>query len=308
MASYSVIIPVKDEALSLPTLYRELHSTLEKLGGKYEIIFIDDGSTDQSARVIKKLHKKDKHIYLIEFRGNFGKSAALNAGIQKARNSVIILLDADLQDNPNEIPKLIAKLNEGNDLVTGWRKKRNDSVSKKISSYLFNRGTVLVSHVKLHDFNCGLKVMRKEVAEALDLHGELHRFMPILAAKQKFKVAEIEVNHRPRKYGVSKFGFERSWRGILDLLTAIFILDYSTKPAHFFGRIGLIFFLLGVMFDGYVTYIKITTGNTQDKIPLLLAGVLFILLGVQLLSTGLIAEMISYYMYKKKKYDLSSKL
>ncbi len=306
MASYSIIIPVKDEALSLPTLYRELHSTLKKIGGIYEIFFVDDGSTDQSAKVIKKLQKRDTHIYLIKFRGNFGKSTALNAGIQKARNSIVILLDADLQDNPNEIPKLIAKLNEGNDLVTGWRKKRNDSISKKISSYLFNRGTALISGVYLHDFNCGLKVMRRQVAQALELHGELHRFMPILAAKQKFKVTEVEVIHRSRRYGVSKFGFERSWRGILDLLTAIFILDYSTKPAHFFGRIGLVFFLIGVIFDGYVTYIKITTGNTQDKIPLLLAGVLFILLGVQLLSIGLIAEMISYYMYKKKKYEFSS--
>lgn len=307
MASYSIIIPVKEEEKSLPILYKEILTTFRTISGHFEIIFVDDGSTDKSVEVIKLLKKRDKRIEIIEFRGNFGKSLALNAGMQKARYATTILLDADLQDNPKEIPKLIKKLGEGFDLVTGWRKKRNDPISKKISSFLFNQGTIFISGIKLHDFNCGLKAMDTKVAKLLNLHGELHRFIPILAAKQKYKVAEVQVVHRLRKYGSSKFGFERSWRGVLDLLTIVFITDYSLKPAHFFGRIGLLFLLVGIFMDGYVTFLKITTGSTQDRIPLLLAGILFILLGVQLLSTGLIAEMISHY-FARNERDTTSKL
>lgn len=307
IASYSIIIPVKDEAESLLILHKELSSAVRKLGSSYEIIFIDDGSRDESISVLRKLQKTDRHVSIIEFRGNFGKSLALNAGIQKARFVRTILLDGDLQDNPWEIPKLVKKLDEGYDLVAGWRKKRNDPISKKISSFLFNHGTVLISGIKLHDFNCGLKAMDTNLAKSLHLHGELHRFIPVLAAKQKYRVAEVEVIHRPRKYGSSKFGFGRSWRGMLDLLTIVFISDYSLKPAHFFGRIGLLFLVIGIIMDGYVTFLKITTGSTQDRIPLLLAGILFILLGVQLLSTGLIAEMISHY-FARNDHDATSKL
>lgn len=307
MISLSAIIPVKDEEGSIPQLYEELSSVLKKNTHRYEIIFIDDGSVDKSLKVIEKIKKGDKRVNAISFRGNFGKSAALSAGFEKAKYDTIITLDADLQDDPNEIPKLVKKLSEGYDLVGGWRKNRIDPISKKISSLFFNKGTVIISGVKLHDFNCGLKILKKNVANSLHLHGELHRFIPILAAKMKFKIAEIEVHHRPRQYGMSKFGFGRSWRGIVDLLTTIFITDFATKPAHFFGKIGLIFFLIGVIMDGYVTFLKITTGSTQDKIPLLLAGILFILLGVQLLSTGLIAEMISHY-FAKNDRDTTSKL
>ncbi|MBI2613552.1 MAG: glycosyltransferase family 2 protein [Candidatus Levybacteria bacterium] len=301
MIAYSIVIPLKDEAQSLPTLHNELAKALKKLNKPYEIIFIDDGSEDNSSKIIAELQKTNNNIKLITFRANFGKSLALSTGFGEATGEVIIAMDADLQDDPMDIPKLIAKLEEGYDLVNGWRKKRADTLSKKISSILFNKGSAFLSGVELHDFNCGLKILRKEVADELSIYGELHRFIPILAAKKKYKVTEIQVNNRLRKYGKSKFGFGRSWRGILDLLTAIFISDFAAKPAHFFGVIGLSLFSAGFLMDAYVTYVKLTTGTTQGKIPLLIAGVFFMLLGVQLLSTGLIAEMVTYYLAQKKK-------
>lgn len=301
MISYSIVIPLKDEADSLPALYGELTDVLKKLSKPYEIIFIDDGSIDDSSKVISDLQKTDKNIRLITFRANFGKSLALSTGFEEAIGETIITMDADLQDDPADIPKLINKLNEGYDLVNGWRKKRADTLSKRNSSILFNKGSAFLSGIRLHDFNCGLKALRKEVANDLHIYGELHRFIPILAAKKKYKVTEVYVNNRTRKYGKSKFGFGRSWKGMLDLLTAIFISDFATKPAHFFGAIGLSLFSLGFLMDLYVVFIKITTGTTQNKIPLLLAGILCILLGVQLLSTGLIAEMITYFLAEKKR-------
>lgn len=301
--SFSFVIPVKDEQESLPIFYKELLTIISSLKKSYEIIFIDDGSTDDSYQKMLELQRSNSHIKIIRFRGNFGKSAALSAGFSQAVGKIVVTLDADLQDDPSEIPHMIAKLAEGYDVVCAWRKIRKDSLSKKISSYLFNKGTIFISGVKLHDFNSGLKVYKNEVIKELHLHGELHRFIPILAAKLKFKVTEIPVNHRERKFGKSKFGVERSWKGIVDLITIIFLTDYANKPAHFFGKIGLFFFIAGLLMDGYVTYVKITTGSTQDKIPLLLAGILFILLGVQLISTGLIAEMISHFSQKKPTYD-----
>lgn len=295
----SLIIPVKDEEKSLAILTEEIKQVFQKIKKAYGIIFIDDGSEDNSYQVLLNLQKKDRNIKIIKFRAHFGKSAALFAGFKQAKGNIIITLDADLQDDPEEIPKLLEKLEEGYDLVSGWRKRRADSFSKKLSSFLFNKGTALISGINLHDFNCGLKAFKKEVADELYLHGELHRFIPVLAAKRKFKVAETPVNHRLRRFGQSKYGWERSWRGIVDLLTTIFLTDYSTKPAHFFGKIGLVLFLIGFIMDFYVTYLRLTTGSTQGRLPLLLAGILFMVLGVQLLSTGLIAEMIIYQREKK---------
>lgn len=303
MSSYSIIIPVKDEVKSILPLYTELKRVLLLLKKPYEIIFIDDGSEDNSVSEIKKLSKKDTNVKLIVFRGNFGKSAALSAGFEKAKGEITITIDADLQDDPKEIPKLLKKLHEGYDFVSGWRKSRNDSLTKKISSKLFNLGTSFISGVKLHDFNCGLKVFTKEVREALNLHGELHRFIPVLAAREKFKVSEVAVNHRSRKYGKSKFGLGRSWRGILDLLTIIFITDYGSKPAHFFGGIGLLFFTIGFIISAYITYIRLVTGSIQYRLPLLLLGILCIVLGVQLFCTGLIAELIVYFNIKKSTHE-----
>lgn len=299
MTKVSVVIPVNNEEESLLSLYKKLTKVLEKVSASYEIIFVNDGSTDHSQTILEKLAQNNNKVKLIKFRANFGKSEALSKGFESVKGDIIIMLDADLQDDPNEIPNLLNKLNVGYDLVSGWRKNRSDSGIKKISSKLFNAGTRLISGVNLHDFNCGLKAFTNEVASELYLHGELHRFIPVLAAKKKFKVTEIPVSHHFRKFGKSKYGFGRSWRSILDLLTTIFISDYATKPAHFFGMLGLFFLTIGIVSDGYVTFLKITTGTTQNHIPLLLAGILFIVVGVQLLSTGLIAEMITQYNREK---------
>lgn len=300
---FSAVIPLKNEEKSLPVLHQELTDAFRKLGKEYEIVLVDDGSTDGSYDVLKTLEKEDKRVKIVKLRANFGKSYALARGFENASGKIIITLDADLQDNPKDIEKLVAKIDEGYDLVSGWRKKRADRLTKRISSLLFNKGTSIISGIKIHDFNCGLKAFKKEVTDELHLRGELHRFIPVLAAKNKFKVAEVIVENRKRTYGQSKygkFGIGRSWKGIVDLLTALFVTEYFTKPAHFFGKIGFTLFGIGFIMDGYVTYIKITTGTTQGKIPLLIAGVLFMLIGVQLLSTGLIGEMIVSYFLRTR--------
>lgn len=293
--AYSIIIPVKDEFESLSILHQELTHVLARLKKKYEILFINDGSTDASEIKLRQLGKKDYHVRVVSFHANYGKSAALWVGFSLARGDHIITLDADLQDNPRDIPSLLSMLDKGYDLVCGWRRKRTDTMVKRISSVLFNIGTAFLTGIKLHDVNCGLKVFRAEVIRDLYVHGELHRFIPILVAKRKYHVGEILVHNRARRFGTSKYGLGRSWRGIIDLLTTIFLTDYASKPAHFFGKIGLLFFLAGFVMDAYVSFLRLTTGSTQGRIPLLLAGILFIMLGVQLLSTGLIAEMIIYH-------------
>lgn len=301
--TYSFIIPVKDEEASLSLLYKEITSSTQFLKKSREIIFIDDGSVDSSYQKLLSLQKKDRSIRIVRFRANFGKSAALSKGFETARGSILITLDADLQDNPIDIPKFLSLMAKGYDLVVGRRQKRNDPLSKKISSMAFNAITRAITGINLHDVNCGLKVFKREVARDIHLHGELHRFIPILAAKQKYRVTELPVHHRPRQFGKSKFGFERSWRGMIDLLTTVFLTDYLGKPAHFFGKIGLVLFTIGFLLAGYVTYIRITTGTTGHHVPLLLGGILFLMLGVQLISTGLIAEMITYYSKERQEYE-----
>lgn len=288
----SVIVPIKDEAESLPILYRELRVSLSKLGKKFELIFVDDGSTDNSYTRLQSLKQKVVPMTIIRLHANFGKSAALATGLKHASGEIIITIDGDLQDDPADIPLLVNELSNGVDLVCGWRRQRKDSDLKKFSSYLFNTLTAKMTGVYLHDVNCGLKVFTREVAQRLSIHGELHRFIPILAAKQKFRVVEVPIHNRMRRFGHTKYGMERSWRGVVDLLTTIFLTDYAGKPAHFFGKIGLLFFGTGFTMDAFVAYLRITTGSTQERLPLLLAGILLMVLGVQLLSTGLIAEMI----------------
>jgi len=291
----SIVIPVKNEEKSLEILYREILKVLKPLRKSFEIIFIDDGSTDNSAEVIRKISKKDKAVTLIQFRGNFGKSEALAAGFKKAKGGIIITLDADLQDDPAEIPKLLEKINQGYDLVVGWKKKRKDPLSKVLPSRIWNFMTATLSGIKLHDFNCGLKAYKAEAAKSLILYGELYRLIPILAAEKRFKITEIPVHHRPRRFGKSKFGWERFIKGFLDMITVVFLTKFIRRPAHFFGSFGIGLFSIGFVIGLYITYLRVTTGSIQNRHPLLLLGILLMVIGIQLFSTGLLAEMIVYF-------------
>lgn len=300
----SYVIPARDEAESVPLLYEEIIEVNKKLKSNFEIIFIDDGSTDDTFAVLKSLRQKDKRISIYKLRGNFGKSIALQVGFDNSAGDIIITLDADLQDNPLEIPKLLDKLNEDNlDLVSGWKKKRLDPKSKVIPSRILNFATSVLTGVKLHDINSGFKVYKKEVIKNIRLYGELYRFIPILAAKQNFRVGEVIVEHRKRKFGNTKYGIGRNVKGLLDLVTIIFLTGFMTRPGHFFGTIGLVSFTLGFIIGLYITYLRILTGSIQYRHPLLYLGMLLIIIGIQLLSTGLLAEMI---IYTGKKEDNNS--
>lgn len=296
---FSFIIPAKNEDGSIEILYEEISHEAEKLGKPYEIIFIDDGSTDSTYDKIKKLHQKDKGVKAIKFRGNWGKSAALQSGFDYASGDIIFTLDADLQDNPKEIPILLSKLEEGYDLVSGWKKNRHDPITKVIPSRILNNFlTPLLTGVNLHDINCGFKVYRKDVVKSLNLYGELYRFIPVFAAKQNFKVGEIAVDHRSRTYGKTKFGWGRNIKGLLDLITITFLTGYMRRPGHFFGSFGLLSFFLGFLIGLYITYLRVTTGSIQFRHPLLFLGMLLMIIGVQLISTGLLAEMIIHFKEK----------
>lgn len=289
----SMVIPVFDEKDSLPGLKEKVSGVLENLGKSFEIIFIDDGSRDGSAELLAEMQEKDSRVTLVRFRRNFGKSAALNAGFRLAAGKYIFTMDADLQDDPDEIPNFIEKLEEGYDLVSGWKHHRNDPLDKTLPSKLFNRVTSSVSGLKLHDFNCGFKLYRSEVVKTLKIYGELHRYVPALAHWRGFRVAEIKVTHHPRIHGKSKFGSERFLKGLLDLLTVLFLNRYNRRPLHFFGRYGLLLcsigFLIGLYFVGYWMIHQ----NIGGRVPLLLFAVFLMLGGIQLISTGLIAEMIA---------------
>jgi len=288
----SVVIPVYNEGKNLNSLYRQLKSVLENLGKAYEIILVDDGSTDGSFSILKKLHGQDHNVKVIQLRRNFGKAAALSAGFTWVQGKIIITMDADLQDDAREIPNFIKKLNEGYDLVSGWRFKRHDPVSRTFPSRLFNSLTAALTGVKVHDFNCGFKAYRKELIESLDLYGELHRYIPALAHWKGFKVGEIKVEHHPRAHGKSKYGVERLFRGLTDLFTVMFLTKYMKKPLHLFGAVGVLLLLLGFIINAYLAILKFVLRQGIGGRPLLLLGVLLMLIGFQIISTGLVGEMI----------------
>lgn len=287
----SVVIPARNEEKSILPLYKELAPVLEKIGMNFEIIFIDDGSADKTFEITKNLHQRDERVKVIRLRGQFGKSIALQTGFDFSKGEVIITMDADLQDDPHEVPKLLKKLQEGYDLVSGWKRKRNDPPFKVVSSRIFNIITSFLTGVNIRDSNSGFKAYKKEVIESLNLYGELYRFIPILVSKNNYKVTEIEVNHRPRLHGKTKFGLERNVRGLLDLITITFLTGYISRPSHFFGSLGLLAFFIGFIIGIYITYLRITTGSIQFRHPLLFLGMLLMIIGVQLVSTGLLAEM-----------------
>jgi glycosyltransferase involved in cell wall biosynthesis len=288
----SVVVPVHDEERSVALLYDELRSAIEPLHEPWEVIFVDDGSTDGTFSALTRLHNSEQNVRVVRLRRNFGKATALVAGFDQARGETVVTIDGDLQDDPAEIPQLLAKLDEGFDLVTGWKTHRRDPISRRLLSRIFNRVTSAFSGVRLHDMNCGLKAYRKEVVHGLRLYGELHRFIPVLAHHRGFRIAELPVNHRPREHGRSRYGVERYLRGFLDLLTVSFIGRYGHRPLHLFGGLGLLLGAIGSAILIYLTVVK-ALGHAIGQRPLLLLGVLLVVIGMQFFSLGLISEMIT---------------
>ena len=288
----SVVVPVHDEERSVALLYDELRSAIEPLHEPWEVIFVDDGSTDGTFSALTRLHNSEQNVRVVRLRRNFGKATALVAGFDQVRGETVVTIDGDLQDDPAEIPRLLAKLDEGFDLVTGWKTHRRDPISRRLLSRLFNRVTSAFSGVRLHDMNCGLKAYRKEVVHGLRLYGELHRFIPVLAHYRGFRIAELPVNHRPREHGRSRYGVERYLRGFLDLLTVSFIGRYGHRPLHLFGGLGLLLGAIGSAILIYLTVVK-ALGHAIGQRPLLLLGVLLVVIGMQFFSLGLISEMIT---------------
>lgn len=289
--SLSVVIPVFNEHESLVPLMSELVPVLDALDMETEIVFVDDGSTDGSARLLTRIADDDPRVRVVILRRNFGKGAALMAGFRQVSGEVVITMDADLQDDPAEIPGLIADLAAGADLVSGWKADRRDPVTKRIASKVFNGVTARFSGLRMHDLNCGLKGYRTEVVRNLSISGDLYRYIPVMAAADGFQVVERAVNHRPRRFGRSKYGLERYVRGFLDLLTIMFIGRFRWRPMHLFGGIGLLFTLAGLLVSAYLVVEKIL-GHSIGQRPLLLLGVLLIVVGVQLFTIGLVSEMI----------------
>lgn len=292
----SILIPAFNEEDSIAELYTQITeiicSMIEKgQASDYEILFIDDGSKDNTKAEIMNLLQKDDKVHLIVFRKNFGKSPALEAGFRHAAGDLIFTMDADLQDDPAEFPHFVEKIDEGYDLVVGWKYHRLDSLEKRLPSKLFNKVTSKVSGITLHDFDCGFKCFRREVVEAIDIYGELHRYIPVLAYKEGFKITEIEVHHRERKHGNSKYGMERYMRGLLDSLTTTFLLKYHDRPMYLFGRLGIIFSFVGFVLCFLLT-IEWLCGTPIGTRPLLMLGVLLIVVGVQFISIGFVCNLI----------------
>jgi glycosyltransferase involved in cell wall biosynthesis len=291
--AYSFVIPFKDEEKTLAELFQRIAAAVGPLlaeGETYEVVFVDDGSSDGSVAEVDKLLAAHPEVKLIELQGNFGKSAALAAAFQVALGRIVFTLDADLQDDPKEIPRFVEKLGEGFDMVSGYKKKRNDPFTKVIPSRVFNFMVRRATGITLHDVNCGFKAYRRAVLENVRLYGELHRFVPVLAHWKRFRVGEIVVEHHARKHGVTKFGGGRFFRGLMDLLTVVFLMKYERRPAHFFGGIGAVTLLLGIGVCSYLVVLKALGAQIGHR-PLLELGVLLVVVGVQILATGLIAEL-----------------
>ncbi len=288
----SVVVPLLNEERSLETLYEEIAAALEPLDEPFEVVFVDDGSTDGSMDVLTRLNAETTNVVVVHLRRNFGKAAALQAGFLEASGDVVVTIDADLQDDPAEIPRLLAKLDEGFDLVSGWKAQRNDPFPRRLFSRWFNWATAVVSGVRLHDVNCGLKAYRAEVLQGMRLYGELHRFIPILASYRGFRVAEIPVNHRPREHGSSRYGPERYMRGFFDLLSVTFMGRYRHRPLHLFGGVGLLMGAIGFIILLYLTMLWFW-GHGIGQRPLLTLGVLLLVVGIQFVSLGLLSELVT---------------
>lgn len=303
----SLVIPLYNEEESLNPLANEIRKALKTINLSYEVIFVDDGSSDNSLKIIKEICRTDKRFKYVSFQKNYGKSAALQIGFREATGDVVVTMDADLQDDPAEIGNLLKKLEEGFDVVSGWKKKRYDPFIKKSSSKFFNLVTRFFSGVKIHDFNCGLKAYRKEVTDNLKIYGELHRYIPVLAKWQGYKISEVVVQHHPRKYGSTKFGTSRFYKGFIDLLTVMFTTRYIRRPMHFFGFLGMISFIVGIVVNGYLVYLWAIQDKYLSNRPMLFLGILLIIVGVQFFSVGLLGEMIVNNSRTETEYVIKEK-
>ena len=297
----TVVVPGLNEAQSLPVLAAQVK---EALGPEtsYELIFIDDGSTDDSWQVIHDLHESDSAIRGVRLRSNFGKAMALAAGFERARANIVVMMDADLQDDPADLPKMIARIEGGLDVVVGWKVERHDPLNRRVFSRIFNGTVRYVTGVRLHDMNCGFKAYRREVLQSIPIYGDLFRFIPVLASWQGFSVGEMPVNHRARQFGQSRYGLERILRGFFDLLSVSFLTKYSRKPMHLFGLLGLLFTFLGLLISGYLSVLWLQ-GEAIGSRPLLLLGVLLILVGVQSFSIGLLGEFMTFQYERKHEQE-----
>ncbi|MFA6183968.1 MAG: glycosyltransferase family 2 protein [Parcubacteria group bacterium] len=290
----SIIIPAYNEADNLGLLFEEIQNVMMKGGGnKYEVIIINDGSTDNTEEIIKKLHNKyPENIIGVNLCANCGKAVALNTGFKIAKGDIVFTMDADLQDDPKEIPRFIKKIEEGFDCISGWKKDRKDTFIKNKTSKIYNYATQKASGLKLHDFNCGFKAYRKEYIKKINIYGELHRYIPVILKTYGCRITEIEVNHRKRKFGKTKYGIDRFIKGFLDLFTVIFITRYNARPLHLFGLFGMMSFSLGCAAGLYLLAIRIVTGSLLTHEPLLISSVMLVILGMQTMFTGLLSEQI----------------
>ncbi len=296
----TVLVPVLDEADSIEELSRRVAEALDAGARSFELVFVDDGSRDATRERIASARARDPRVKLVRLRRNFGKAAAITAGFERSRGQLVVTMDGDLQDDPAEIPRLLAALEEGPyDLVSGWKRDRRDPLSKTLPSKLFNWVTRRLAQVDLHDFNCGFKVYRREVLEQVPIYGELHRYIPVLASRRGFRIGELAVRHHPRKSGVSKYGWDRFYKGLLDLLTVLFITKYTRRPLHLFGAVGLLSFGAGFVIDAWLAWLWAFRGESLSNRPLLFLGVLLMLAGLQILTTGLLAEMMTLKTFRR---------
>ena len=299
----SVVVPVHNEERSVRHLFDELQLALDQLDPAWEVVFVDDGSTDGTFSALTRLHAKHSSVRVVRLRRNFGKAAALSAGFEQARGDIVVTIDGDGQDDPGEIARLLAKLEEGFDLVSGWKARRRDPLGRRVLSRVFNAVTGWVSGLRLHDMNSGLKAYRADVARGLNLYGELHRFVAVLAHAEGYRVAELPVNHRPRAHGRSHYGVERYLRGFLDLLTVSFMGRYRHRPLHLFGGLGLLLGVAGFGILAYMTALKVA-GQAIGHRPLLTLGVLLVVVGLQFFSLGLISELLtSHHMERRRERE-----
>lgn len=301
----SILIAVYNEEGNILPLYKRLSVVLKNQ--KYEIIFIDDGSRDRTANEVERLHRKDKRVRLVSFIRNRGKAAALQAGFDFAKGDILITMDGDLQDIPEEIPNFLEAIKKA-DMVVGWRYRRRDKFTKRAVSFIFNNLKGFITGLRIHDSNCGFKIMRKNIVENLNLYGEMHRYLPALAHMKGYKVSELKIKHAPRLYGKTKYGLSRMWRGSFDLLTVKFLSTFAKRPFHFFGGLGILSFIIGLLIGAWLFALWLLTGNIGGHTPAAILSMLLVILGVQLISLGLIGEMIASQKAKEKPYEVKRKL